>query len=704
VNLKLAAAFCICVFACAAQSQGNHLVNEKSPYLLLHAHNPVDWYPWGEAAFEKASREQKPIFLSIGYYTCHWCHVMEKESYSNPEIAAVLNKYFVSIKVDREERPDIDRLYIAYLESTNGSAGWPANIFLTPDRNPFLGGIYFAPDKLKKLLERVALDWSRDRTRTVQKASRAAQALVREASEISVASAPLPPAILDKAWHAHAAIYDSQNGGFGGAPKFPRPVTVEFLLRTYARTGRASALDMATGTLQRMARGGIYDQIGGGFHRYAVDSKWRVPHFEKMLYDQAQLAVVYSEAYQITHDRFYAYVARGILDFSLRELQLPGGGFGSALDADSPVAVGRPETAEGAFYLWTAAEITKILGADSEIFNYAYGIEPSAGIPWQAHTDGETGKHFGISAAQTAEKLTALRATMREVRGHRPPPARDDKTVVTWNAMMISAFARASQAFEETRYLDAAEATARFVESHLVDAKTGRLKRSWRDGSTSGDAFLDDYASLIAGYIDLYQADFEVSWLDRAVKLQEKQDELFWGTRQGGYFDATTSDSALIARTRDAYDGAEPAPNSTAAMNLLRLANITGRDEWRTKADKVFAAFGPRFTAHLESLPAMASALDFALAPTRHILIAGDPAGADTRALLHLVHERYLPNAVLLLADGGPAQQQLVKWLPFVAGAHPIKGQATAYICENLVCKLPTPDLTIVARLLDARP
>ncbi len=453
MNLKLAAAFCVVAFSCGAQSPGNHLINEKSPYLLLHAHNPVDWYPWGEAAFEKATREQKPIFLSIGYYTCHWCHVMEQESYSNPAIAAILNKYFVSIKVDREERPDIDGLYIGYLESTTGSAGWPANIFLTPDRKPFLGGTYFPPDKLTKLIQQVADDWGKDRDRTVQKASRAAQALVKEASEISVTNSPVPPATLDKAWRENAAIYDSQNGGFGAAPKFPRPVTIAFLLRTGVRTGQTKALDMATGTLLAMARGGIYDQIGGGFHRYAVDAKWRIPHFEKMLYDQAQLAVVYSEAWQITHDPFYASVARGTLDFSLRELQLPGGGFGSALDADSPVAAGKPETAEGAFYRWNAAETAKILGESSAVFDFAFGIDQNPGVAWRAHSDEETGKRFGMSTVQAAEKLSGLRAKMMEARSHRPLPPRDDKAVTTWNAMMISALARASGAFEEPKYL-----------------------------------------------------------------------------------------------------------------------------------------------------------------------------------------------------------------------------------------------------------
>jgi uncharacterized protein len=706
--------------AAAGYQHTNRLIDEKSPYLLLHAHNPVDWYPWGNEAFDKARREQKPIFLSIGYYTCHWCHVMERESYSNPEIAAVLNKYFVAIKVDREERPDVDRLYIAYLESTTGNAGWPLNVFLTSDLKPFAGGVYFPPDELKKLLLKIADDWSKDRDHIARKASGATEALLRTINESRSAEGRWQAASLDKAFRQIAATYDGTNGGFGGAPKFPRPVVLEFLLRTHSRTGQSASLEMTLGTLRAMARGGIHDQLAGGFHRYSADAKWRLPHFEKMLYDQAQLAVVYTEAYQVSKDPSLAGVARDVLDFSLRELQLPAGGFGSALDADSALVARRPETAEGAFYLWTMSEIDTALGKQTAaIFDYAYGLEPGGNtsqksrsrgetapknVLYQCHAAAETGARFGVSASQASETLAAARKALFEARSLRPRPPLDDKIVTAWNGMIISALARASRALDEPRYLAAAQATARILESHLYDPKSGQLWRSYRAGSVSLPGVLDDYTDLINGLVDLYQAGFDTHCLQWAEKLQDKQDELFWDSSRGGYFDATASDAALLARTREFYDGAEPSPNSIAAMNLLRLAEIIGRTEWREKAHRTFAAFGAPLASDPESVPALASALDFDLAPTRQVLIAGDRAARDTRELLQQVNQRFLPNAILLLADGGADQEQLARWLPFTAGAHRINGQATAYICDSFVCKLPTTDPTVAARLLDTPP
>jgi uncharacterized protein YyaL (SSP411 family) len=453
-----------------------------------------------------------------------------------------------------------------------------------------------------------------------------------------------------------------------------------------------------------MARGGIRDQIGGGFHRYATDARWRIPHFEKMLYDQAQLAVVYAEAYQITHEDAFAAVTRSTLDFALRELQLPDGGFASALDADSGIAGGSGEVAEGAFYRWTADEVGKAPGADAAMFEFTYGIEANPSIPWRAHSDSAVAKRFGMPEAQVAEKLAATRTALLQARNARPRPPRDDKAVAAWNAMMVSALARASQALGEARYLAAAQGTMRFIEARLVEPATGHLQRSWRGGTTSGNAFLDDYTGVVAALIDLYEADFDVHWLERAVAFQRMQDELFWDVRAGGYFDTTGDDRALLARTRDAYDGAEPAPNSRAAMNLLRLALITGDGRWKDKADRTLALFGSRMASRPESLPALASALDFALAPKRHILIAGDPNAADTKALIRVVNERYLPNAVLMLADGGVGQQQIARWLPFVAAAHPISGRAAAYVCDEMICKMPTPEPAVMARLLDARP
>ena len=697
----------------------NRLIHAKSPYLLLHAHNPVDWYAWGDEAFEKARKENKPIFLSIGYFTCHWCHVMEKESYSDPSVAAILNQYFVSVKVDREERPDIDRLYIAYVEATTGSAGWPLNVLLTPDRKPFFGGTYFPPDQLKSLLQKVADAWSKQHDSITQTAGRAAQQLIEIVSKQSPATGDLQPAILDQAYKQIAATYDATNGGFGGAPKFPRPVALCFLLRYYARTGHRDGLEMTLKTLRAMERGGIHDQLGGGFHRYSTGASWLVPHFEKMLYDQAQLAIVYTEAYQITHDRFYADTTRNILDFVLREMQQPRSGFASAEDADSPISSGKQETSEGVFYIWSATEIESVLSKlDAAIFEYAYGVEPGGNVPahqdvrgelkgknvfYKAHSTEETAKKSGLTVEQITVKLTAGRRALFEARSRRPPPPLDDKIITAWNGMMISALSRASQALDEPRYLERAQATAKFLETHLYSSKTGKLWRSYRAGGPSVDGFLDDYTDLIGGLLDLYQTGFDVHWLQWAVSLQEKQNQLFGDEEAGGYFDTGSSDPSLLSRTREAYDGAEPSPNSTAAMNLLRLAQFTDRAEWRDKAQKTLSAFAARLQSDPEAVPALASALDFRLGQTKQILIAGDPASQDTRELLRQVNTRFLPNKILLLADGGTGQQQLARWLPFVAGAHRMKERATAYVCENYICKLPTADPQLMARLLDTK-
>src|SRR6266852_3490415 len=697
----------------------NRLIHAKSPYLLLHAHNPVEWYPWGNEAFEKAGKENKPIFLSIGYFTCHWCHVMEKESYSDPSVAAILNQYFVSIKVDREERPDIDRLYIAYVETTTGSAGWPLNVLLTPDRKPFFGGTYFPPDQLKSFLQEVADTWSKQHDSITQTAGRAAQQLIQIVSKQPPASGELQPAILDQAYKQIASTYDATNGGFGGAPKFPRPVTLCFLLRYYARTGQREAFDMTLNTLRAMERGGIHDQLGGGFHRYSTGATWLVPHFEKMLYDQAQLAIVYAESYQITHDRFYADTTRDILDFALREMQQPRNGFASAKDADSRVDPGKPETSEGVFYIWTTQEVESVLSKqDAAVFEYAYGVESGGNVPalqdirgelksknvlYEAHSTEDTATKFGLTAEQTAEKLTAGRKALLAARSRRPQPPLDDKIVTAWNGMMVSALARASQALDEPSYLASAQATAKFLETHLYDSKAGKVWRSYRAGGPSVGGFLDDYTDLISGLLDLYQAGFDVHWLKWAVSLQEKQDQLFGDAKEGGYFDAGSSDPSLLSRTRNSYDGAEPSPNSTATMNLLRLAQFTDRAEWRDKAQKTLSAFAARLQSTPDAVPALVSALDFRLAKTKQVLIAGDLTSRDTRELLRQINTRFLPNKILLLADGGAGQQQLARWLPFVAGAHRMQDRATAYVCENYVCKLPTADPQMMARLLDTK-
>ncbi len=697
----------------------NRLIHEKSPYLLQHAHNPVNWYPWGDEAFEKARKEQKPIFLSIGYSTCHWCHVMERESFSDPAIAEIMNQHFVSIKVDREERPDVDRIYMAFVMATTGSGGWPMSVFLTPDRKPFYGGTYFPPGTFRNLLLRVDDLWAKERSKVIQSADRLTEALQGYANASPGEASTLDKAVLDQTYRNIKASYDSTNGGFGEAPKFPRPVVFNFLLRYYARTGQKDALGMTLHTLRAMAQGGIHDHIGGGFHRYSTDPTWHVPHFEKMLYDQAQLAIAYLEAYQITHDPFFAETARDILGYVLRDMQNKAGGFYSAEDADSLLERGKPEHAEGSFYVWEAKELEQLLGSEAAaLFAYYYGVEAAGNVPAGRdirgelkgknilivrHTVAETARKFGKSESEVRTLLAGARKKLFDARSSRPRPLLDDKVLTAWNGLMISALARASQVLDDPHYLAAAGAAANFLKSNLHNSTDGKLKRRYRDGHAAIDGFAEDYAFLNQGLLDLYEASFDIQWLSWAVQLQEKQDELFWNPTAGGYFATMGKDPSILLRMRDDDDGAEPSSNSISSLNLLRLAEITDRDLWRKKASSTFSAFGQQLQQYPQSMPQLVAALEFSLSKPKQIIIAGKPNSSDTRALLRLVHERFIPNKVLLLADGAKGQQQLAQWLPFVQFVRPKDGRATAYICENYVCKLPTADPKVVARLLDAK-
>lgn len=696
----------------------NRLINESSPYLLLHAHNPVDWYPWGEEAFQKARREQKPIFLSVGYYTCHWCHVMERESYSNPEIAAVLNRSFVAIKVDREERPDIDSTYMAFVEAKTGSGGWPMNVVLTPELKPFSGGTYFPPENLKKLLTSIENLWSQRRS-DIEKSAGSITDQLREFTTRTAAGGSLQPQVLDKAFEQIKQTYDGANPGFGGPPKFPRPVVLEFLLRYWKRTGNQDALDMTLKTLRAMAAGGVHDQLGGGFHRYSTDAQWRVPHFEKMLYDQAQLANVYLEAFQITHDPFYDSIARDVLDFTLREMRDQAGGCYSALDADSPTERGSIRSGEGAFYAWTAAEIERVLGPQAaSAFEFRYGIRKDGNVPtsqdiegwlkgknvlYEEHTVEETASKFGKQVPEIDKLLAIARDKLLAIRATRPRPPADNKVITAWNGMMISALARASQVLNEPRYLEAAQQVERLLQAKLYRPATGTLKRRYRLGVVGIDGYLDDYAWAIRGSLDLYEASFDTSLLSWAVKLQHKQDELFWDAKQGGYFTTTGADRSLSWRSREVYDGAEPSAASIAALNLLWIWQLTDDKTWKDRADKTLAASSSQLEKTPEATPLLAAALDLELAKHKQIVIAGSPRAPDTGVLLGLVWHRFLPTAILFLADGGESQHELARYLPVVANMIRKQGKATAYICENYVCNLPTADPRVAERLLDTR-
>ena len=622
----------------------NLLANEKSPYLLQHAHNPVDWRPWGPEAFAKAREEDKPIFLSIGYSTCHWCHVMERESFEDERIAELLNRHFVPIKVDREERPDVDRVYMLFVQSTTGSGGWPMSVWLTPDLQPFFGGTYFPPEErygrpgFAAMLEGIAAAWEGDRENVLSNGAALADELDRQA-----ASGPgagfVDTGTLESGFYYFRRTFDVKYGGFGVAPKFPRPSVFSFLLREHARTGNQEALDMVLQTLRAMAGGGIHDRLGGGFHRYSVDQQWRVPHFEKMLYDQAQLAVSYLEAFQITGDDFFAGVARGILEYVLRDMTDSEGGFYSAEDADSAIDPAQPEVkTEGAFYLWPEGELEAALA------------DPAA-----------------------KERLLAMR-------NRRPRPDRDDKILTAWNGLMISAFALAAQALDEPRYQLAAERAAGFILSRLHNGQKGPLLRRYRAGESAVPGFLEDYAFLVQGLLDLYETGFDPACIETAVRLTEEQCRLFEDTANGGFYASAAGDSSLALRLKDTDDGAEPSGNSVAALNLLRLAQFTDRNDFRECAGRIFRSFAGTMNAAPGALPLMLAAFGYSLAPPKEIVIEGHADSADTRAMLRAVRRRFLPYKIV----------------QFTGSA----GKATAHVCENQVCSLPVNDLPAFERLL----
>jgi uncharacterized protein YyaL (SSP411 family) len=683
----------------------NRLIDEKSPYLLQHAFNPVDWYPWGEEAFEKARSEDKPIFVSIGYSTCHWCHVMERESFENPEIAALMNKYFVNIKIDREERPDVDRVYMSATQAMTGGGGWPMSVFLTHDLKPFYAGTYFPPESrhgrpgFPDLLEGIHRAWVENRGKVQESADQITEHLQKNSAPES-SDFELDRNLLKTAYDQVEGSYDKRYGGFGGAPKFPRPVIFNFLLRYFHRSKDNMALEMSLETLRKMAEGGMHDQIGGGFHRYSVDGQWRVPHFEKMLYDQAQLAVSYLEAYQITKNSYFADVAQDILDYVLRDMVDSRGGFHSAEDADSPLPENPEDHGEGAFYVWTKKEIFDILGSDAgEIFSFRYGVE-EAGNALSDPLNEFTGKNL-LYVANSLDSMAArfewpvsdierilqeARQKLFAVRSKRQRPHLDDKVITSWNGLMIGAFARGYQVLNQPRYLEAAERAANFVMSDLYDSGKKILLRRYRDGASGLEAHLNDYAFLVNGLLDLYEASLDAKWLVHALELTEKQVSLFWDEEAGGFYDTSGKDKTVLLRMKEDYDGAEPTGNSIAALNLLRLSQMTDNDDWYQKGAKTVSAFGNRLQQIPSAMPQMLAALDYWLDKPKQIIIAGKPGADDTQKMLTEVYERYIPNKIILLADGDKAQKVLAKHLPFIESVGMIDGKATAYICENYVC------------------
>ena len=684
----------------------NRLIREKSPYLLQHAHNPVDWYSWGEEAFARARQENKPIFLSVGYSTCHWCHVMEHESFENPEIAKVLNRGFVCIKLDREERPDVDALYMSFVQATTGSGGWPMTVWLTPELKPFLGGTYFPPEQLKQLIKRVTEAWQKDHERILTSSDSILRKLQKRAEAPEREGKPPGLSLLNDCYTELSSSYDAQHGGFGGAPKFPRPVSLNFLLRYYHQTGNKNAREIVLQTLQEMAKGGIHDHLGGGFHRYSTDARWHVPHFEKMLYDQAQLVCSYLEAYQITQDPFFSEVARDILRYVLQDMTGPQGQFYSAEDADSPVPGKLEASAEGAFYVWDKAEIDAALGSkDAAVFEFVYGVEAKGNVERDSrgelsgknvlhltHTLEEAGKKFGISADEAGRRIAEARARLRQRRAARPRPRLDDKTLTAWNGLMISAFARAGQILGDASFIDSAKKARSFLKANLYDPATGVLFRRFRAGERAIEGYADDYAFLIQGLLDLYEANFQIEDFQWAVALQARENELFEDKKHGGYFSTAESGSALLLRLKEDYDGAEPAANSVTVLNLLRLSQMTERQDWRRSAEATLTYFEEPLSKEPATMPALLSALAFSLSKPKQIVIAGGAGAPDTLTMLRVVHGTYLPNKILLLADGADGQQVLGKNLEFLKEMKPIAGRATAFVCENYTCQLPTAD------------
>jgi uncharacterized protein YyaL (SSP411 family) len=715
----------------------NRLASERSPYLLQHAGNPVDWYPWGDDAFARARAEDKPIFLSIGYSTCHWCHVMEHESFVDPEIAARLNRDFISIKVDREERPDVDRVYMAFVQATTGSGGWPMTVFLTPALTPFYGGTYFPPASrwgrpgFLDLITELARVWKEDRARVDHASAElfdrlklATSSRARAGAQPRVADAES----LDSAVEQFQRAFDTRHGGFGEAPKFPRPSELLFLLREHARRaaggrGAHAPLLMASETLRAMALGGMRDHVGGGFHRYSVDAEWRVPHFEKMLYDQAQLALACLEAGQATGDRFFLDVAEDTLAYVLRDMTDPAGGFYSAEDADSvppehAAAPGAHKT-EGAFYVWTDEEVRALAGNDTDIARRRFGIEESGNAPHDPH--GEfSGKNLlyiaeplqdiavrtGRGEEDVAAALERVRAALFAARASRPRPHLDDKILTAWNGLMIAAFARAARVLSggpiAASFLSAARRAAQFIRGTLWDQQRREVLRRYRDGEAAIPGYAEDYAFLVFGLLELFQADGDVAWLDWAIELQQALDERFWDEEEAGWFSTTGSDPTVLLRLKEDYDGAEPSASAVSVMNLITLTHLLPSQDGQRRIERTLARLGPRAGDTARAVPMLLCGLSAWHAGVSQIVVVGEPAAAGMRAMKHELAARYLPFAIEIPVSPGAAQARLGGRLEFVA-AMAAAGDASVYVCRDFTCEQPVADPGALAALLDAR-
>ena len=692
-------------------SDYNRLVFEKSPYLLQHAANPVDWYPWGEEAFDKAGDEERPVFLSIGYSTCHWCHVMEKESFEDPQVANLLNQVFIPIKVDREERPDIDQLYMSVCQAVTGTGGWPLTVVLTPDKKPFFAGTYFPKESrfgrtgLMELIPKIDQLWKENREELLESADKILGFLQQPAQGESVA---LDESIFDKAYHQLSERFDPSRGGFGTAPKFPSPHNFLFLLRYWHRTGERRALEMVEKTLQKMRLGGIFDQIGFGFHRYSTDEFWVLPHFEKMLYDQAMLVMAYVEAYQATGKTEYAQTVREVLGYVLRDMTSPAGGFYSAEDADS-------EGEEGLFYLWEMREFHEYLGAESEhlfkIFNLAEGgnyfdegtkMKTGKNILYLQKPLHEYAKELDLEEESFLSFWEKIRQLLFDIRKKRIHPLKDDKILTDWNGLMIAALAKAAAALGESDYSQAARNAVDFIWKNLRD-EDGNLLKRYRDGEAGQPAHLDDYAFLIWGLIELYESELDPVYLEKALELNELMLAKFWDHDLGGLFLATEDRSDLILRNKEIYDGAIPSGNSAAALNLLRLGRMVSDPSLEEKAHQIGKFFSDQVSQIPQGYTQFLSALLFAFGPTYEVVIAGEREAQDTNQLLETLRQNYLPNKVLLFNPEGDERAKITHLALFLESKGTIDGKAAAYVCRDYSCKMPTNDPKQMLTILKER-
>ena len=674
----------------------NRLINETSPYLLQHANNPVDWYPWGEEALERARSEDKPILLSIGYSACHWCHVMERESFENETIAGLMNDNFVSIKVDREERPDLDQVYMQAVQMLTGSGGWPMTVFLTPEGKPFYGGTYFPPeDRLgmpgfPRLLTSIAEAYSTNRGE-IDRVTQQLTTQMSQSNQVSQGTSILTVDILHKAYSSLATNFDYQNGGFGNAPKFPQPMTPEVLLRFYHHGYNPRALELVELTLEKMAYGGIYDQIGGGFHRYSTDAYWLVPHFEKMLYDNALLARLYLHTYLITGRALYRRVVEETLDYVLREMTDSSGGFYSAQDADS-------EGVEGKFFVWSPDEINSVMGdADGEVFAGYYGVTAGGNFEGKnilniRQDPEEFAETKGLTADQLGDIINRGSKALLEVREQRIHPMRDDKVLASWNGLMLRSFAEAAAALGRPDYLAVAIKNAEFLAGSMKSG--GRLLRTYRDGQAKLLGYLEDYSFVIDGLLALYEATFDLRWLDEAVTLADSMIELFWDEGIGGFYDTGSDHETLVVRPRDVFDNAQPCGGSVASDVLLRLAVFTGNNDYSAKATVPLRSLHQAMSQSPGGTGHWLSALDFYVSPPKEIAVIGPRDDPTTQALLDTVFHRFLPNKVVMGVETPliPADDNSEADIPLLAGRGMVGGLPSAYVCQNYACQLPVTD------------